>query len=139
MIDWNSYGIEPNSNVTKQMIEDIERKLNISFPKEYLDLVKYCDEAVFEVGEFEYEDGASCISEFFKFTNKEELYSLLWYQSNSIQLPKKLIPIGRDAGDYLICLDFNTQAPTVKLYIPNEKKLVDIADSFKEFIFSLEE
>lgn len=140
MFDWESYGVEPNSQVSDEMISNVEERLGVVFPPAYLDLVKYNDEAVFEVGVFEYDGGTTCISEFFKFTDDEEQYSILWYQQpDRIDLPANLVAIARDAGDYLICLDFNSPHAPVKLYIPNEKTLLAVADSFEEFISSLQE
>ena len=140
MIDWKSYGVEPKSQVTDKMIMDVEARLGASLPLAYLDLVKYNDEPVFEVGVFKYNGGRSCISEFFKFTDTDVQYSILWYKCpNRIELPSNLVAIARDAGGYLICLDLNSPVDSVKLYIPNKKNILDIADSFEEFISSLQE
>jgi hypothetical protein len=62
MVNWSYYGIESNSQVTDEVIREVELKLGVSFPSAYLDLVKYNDEAVFEVGTFEYDGGTTCIS-----------------------------------------------------------------------------
>lgn len=140
MFDWVSYGVESNSQVSDEIISNVDERLGVKFPPAYLDLVKYNDEAVFEVGVFEYDGGATCISEFFKFTDEEEQYSILWYQQPSrIDLPVNLIAIARDAGDYLICLDFNSPNIPVKLYIPNKKDLLSVADNFEKFISSLKD
>lgn len=140
MIDWTSYGVELKSQVTDQMIANVEARLGVSLPKVYIDLVKYNDEATFEIGAFEYDGGMTCISEFFKFTDVEEQYSVLWYQQpGRIDLPTNLVAVARDAGGYLVCLDFNSPDASIKLYIPNEKLLLNIADSFEGFVSILQE
>jgi hypothetical protein len=140
MIDWASYGVESKSQVTAQMIANVEAKLGVSLPSAYLDLVRYNDEAIFEIGTFEYDGGMTCISEFFKFTDDQEQYSILWYkQPDRFDLPAELVAIARDAGDYLICLDFGAPDVPVKLYVPDEKALLNIADNFEKFISSLQE
>lgn len=140
MINWDSYGVEADSEVTDEMVMKVEAMLGVSFPKAYIDLVKFNDEAIFEIGSFEYKNTTTCISEFFKFTDKEEQYSILWYKNpNRIDIPNNFIPIARDAGDYLICLDFNLESVPVKLFVPGENLVFDVANSFELFISILEE
>ena len=131
-MNWEQLGIESSSTCTSETIKIVEKKLNIKLPDKYKELVLFCDEAVPEVGCFDYDNGAgSCISEFFKFSDDEEQYSILWYYKCNIpELPKNIIPIARDAGDYLICLDYRDTDVPVVFYDTNEHKVHKISENF---------
>lgn len=140
MYNWDEFGIDRNSDVDDQLISRLEKAFNISFPESYLDLVRFNSEASPEVCVFSYQDGETCISEFFKFSEQVEPYTISWYLKKGIEgMPEGIVPIARDAGDYLICLDFSEPIVGVKLFNPNDSKIYHIANNFDEFLESLSE
>ena len=47
-----------------------------------------------------------------------------------------MIPIARDAGGYLICLNFNTPTVDVEIFNPNSSKTDFVANNFDDFVNS---
>ena len=140
MRPFEELGIEQRSSVTREMIERVEERLGCQFPDAYKKLVLYAQEPVPEVSVFTYEGGESCVSEFLQFTDDEsETFGILNHKPTAMGLPGNTIPIARDAGDFLICLTLTGGRDSVVLFDPNEKVLVQIADSFEEFMDSLSE
>lgn len=134
--DWSSFGIEQGSSVDANTISQVEKLLSVTFPKSYLDLVTYSDEASPEVSSFSYDDEGTCISEFFSFSPDATPYTISWYSGAGKPpgLPNGLVPIARDAGGYLVCLNFNTPSITVEIFDPNSSKIHLVANNFDDFI-----
>ncbi|WP_412071260.1 SMI1/KNR4 family protein [Pseudomonas fluorescens] len=47
---------------------------------------------------------------------------------------KKIIPIARDAGGYLICLNFNIPSISVEIFNQHSNKTYFIANNFDDFV-----
>ena len=136
-IKWSDFGINPNSLVSIQDIEQVEKYLYITFPDLYKDLLLFAKEASPALGVFTYGDVyETSISDFFDCSTKNEPYSIVWYKLHgaSFGLPKTFIPIARDAGGYLICFDYTSFPPKVKLYDPDQQLTYFIAENFEKFV-----
>lgn len=135
-IDWGIYGIAKNPIITQELISAIETQLNLALPETYLDLIKYSDEAAPEISTFSYANESTCISEFFEFSQKNQPYTVCWYldPNRNLGLPDKFLPFARDAGDQLMCLDYNFTPPTVELFKPQSKERFFVADNFEDFV-----
>jgi hypothetical protein len=95
--DWSSFGIEQGSSVDTNTISQVEKLLSVSFPKSYLDLVTYSDEASPEILSLPYGNELTCISEFFSFSPDVAPYTISWYSGagKPLGLLKQMIPIAR--------------------------------------------
>ncbi|MFZ6707995.1 SMI1/KNR4 family protein [Undibacterium sp. TC9W] len=135
-IDWESFGIEKKSSVDSRIVSAVQKKLNVIFPDSYVDLVMHSDSACPEISTFEYQKEETCISEFFEFTDEVRQFTISWYARphGVFNLPERFIPIARDAGDYLICLNFNKSSPTVEVFDPASGQSFFVAHRFSEFV-----
>jgi hypothetical protein len=141
MRNLSELGIEKESDVTQQMIAEVERLLGKSFPNSYKSFVLYCDEAMPSVNVFSYGDNEeTCVSEFFKFTDDANYpYSILWYVKQQIpKLPKSAIAIARDPGDLLICIELDKNQQ-VFIFDPENEQTEVAAESFDSFLDLLRE
>jgi len=136
LVDWDAFGIRKDSKIDAGIISSVQKKLNVIFPNSYVDLIMYSNGACPEISSFEYQDDGTCISEFFEFSDEVRPYTISWYtRSNGVpNLPDGFIPIARDAGDYLICLNFNNNPASVEIYDPSSERLFFVANSFDEFV-----
>jgi hypothetical protein len=134
--DWSSFGIEQGSSVDSTTISQVKKLLGVSFPKSYLDLVTYSDEASPEVSGFSYGNEGTCISEFFSFSPDVTPYTISWYlgAGKPPGLPKEMVPIARDADGYLVCLNFKTSSITVEIFDPNSSSTYFVASNFDDFV-----
>jgi hypothetical protein len=134
--DWSTFGIEEGSSVDTNTISQVEKLLNVSFPKTYLDLVTYSNEASPEISSFPHGNEGTCISEFFSFSPDVAPYTISWYSAAGKPpgLLKQIIPIARDAGGYLICLNFNIPSISVEIFNQHSNKTYFIANNFDDFV-----
>ncbi|NAT25708.1 SMI1/KNR4 family protein [Pseudomonas syringae] len=134
--DWSSFGIEKNSVMDSNSLSKVQKSLGVNFPSAYLDLVTYSDEASPEISSFPYGETGTCISEFFSLLPNESPYTVSWYSGlgKPPNLPEGFVPIARDAGGYLICLNFKNPSPTVEIFDPNSNETFFIANNFDEFV-----
>ncbi|WP_347900728.1 SMI1/KNR4 family protein [Pseudomonas purpurea] len=135
-IDWSFFGIEQGSSVDADTIVQVETLLKVKFPESYLDLVIYADEASPEAASFVYGDTGTCISEFFSFSPDVRPYTVSWYsRAGGVPgLPVRLVPIARDAGGCLICLNFDVHPVAVEAFDPGSKSSCFIASHFDDFV-----
>lgn len=135
-MDWNAWEIEPGSAVDEQLIAQVQQRLGIEFPALYLELVQYANAATPGIATFAYDGGATCISEFFEFGLNDEPWSLLGYASPGRVpgLAAGCLPIARDAGGLLICLDFNSPGVAVEIFDPERASRYPVAADFKTFV-----
>ncbi|MDD2893357.1 MAG: SMI1/KNR4 family protein [Halothiobacillaceae bacterium] len=135
-INWEAFGIKRNSGVTLEMVSSVQKNLGIVLPETYVDLVMYSDGACPEISSFEYQDDGTCISEFFEFSDEVRPYTITWYTrpGGLTNLPDRFVPIARDAGDYLICLDFNKSPASIVVFDPISQQSFFVANSFGEFV-----
>lgn len=134
--DWEFFGVKKKLGVSSELVASVQKALGVVFPSSYIDLVMFSDGACPEMACFEYQDDGTCISEFFEFTDDVRLGTIAWYaRPNGIpNLPDKFIPIARDAGDYLICLDFKKTPASVEIFDPNSYRSSFVASSFDKFV-----
>ncbi|UUT19627.1 MULTISPECIES: SMI1/KNR4 family protein [Pseudomonas] len=135
-IDWSSFGIEQSSSVTNDTISQTQKLLGVIFPSSYLDLFTYSDKSSPEISSFPYDENESCISEFFELSPDIRPYTIAWYAraGGTAGLPTGIVPIARDAGDYLVCFNFNKPSITVEVFDPNSSSLYFVTNSFEEFV-----
>lgn len=134
--DWSSFGIEQGSSVDDDTITQVQKLLGVAFPVSYLDLVKYSDEASPEVSSFPYGNEGTCISEFFSFSPDATPYTISWYLGAGTPpgLPNGMVPIARDAGGYLVCLNFKVPSIAVEIFDPSSGSTYFVASDFDEFV-----
>lgn len=139
--NWVNMGIVENPGVSDEEVAKLETMLGAKFPSLYIDLIKFSKAPSPEAASFEYDDAGTAISEFFEFSSEIHPYTIAWYaRANAIDgLPNKIIPIARDAGDYLVCFDFNEATPCVVIFDPNSKIISHVADDFESFVRSWHE
>lgn len=135
-INWEAFGIEKSSGVDADVVSSVQIKLGVVFPESYVDLVMYSDGASPEISSFEYQNGGTSISDFFEFSDEVTPYTTSWYArpGGVPNLPDGFIPIARDAGDWLICLDFNKSPASVVVFDPTSHKSFFVANSFDAFV-----
>jgi hypothetical protein len=135
-LDWNSFGIDPRPSVDCDTIFQVQKLLGVAFPDTFLDLVTYSDNASPETSSFLYGDEETCISEFFSFSPAMTPYTITWHLGvgSPPGLPKGMVPIARDAGGYLVCLNFQSCSITVEIFDPNSRNAYFIANSFDDFV-----
>lgn len=134
--NWENFGISAGSKVDHQIISTIQENLGFIFPESYIDLVKFSDCASPEIASFNYDDDETSISEFFEFSDEVRPYTISWYLRPDRYpfLTKGYVPIARDAGDFLICLNFNKVPASIEIIDPETNKLSPVADSFDQFV-----
>ncbi|NMY69981.1 SMI1/KNR4 family protein [Pseudomonas sp. WS 5414] len=120
----------------EQLIAQVQQRLCVEFPALYLELVQYAAAAAPGIGTFPYGNGYACISEFFEFGLDNQPWSLLWYASlgRVPGLAAGCLPIARDAGGLLICLDFNSPRVAVEVFDPESARRYPVAADFKAFV-----
>jgi hypothetical protein len=141
-INWIAFGIEAGSPVSRQTVMEVEQRLGVVFPEAYLDLVFFANEASPEISTFKVGGSLStCVSEFFSLTPSATHCSVLWYSMAGIVpgLPEKMIPIAREAGGQLICLDFRQGCDGVALFDGLSHDVYSIANTFDAFVQLWEE
>ncbi|PUA42988.1 SMI1/KNR4 family protein [Pseudomonas protegens] len=122
--------------MNEQLIAQVQQRLGLEFPALYLELVQYAAAATPGIGTFRYGNAYTCISEFFEFGLSNQPWSLLWYASPGRVpgLPAGCLPIARDAGGLLICLDFNSPGVAVEVFDPDSSRRYPVAPDFKAFV-----
>ncbi len=135
-LDWNAWEIQPGSTVDDSLIAQVQQRLGVEFPPLYLELVRYAEAATPEIGTFAYGNGYACISEFFEFSLNNQPWTLLWYASPDRVpgLAAGCLPIARDAGGLLICLDFNSPCVAVEVFDPDTGCRYPVAADFPAFV-----
>lgn len=131
--DWSLFGIVQGSSIDTDTIAQTQKLLSVVFPDLYLDLVKYADEASPEISSFPYGNAGTCISEFFSFSPVLKAGTIVWH-TRVAGLPTGWVAIARDAGDCLICLNFNTRSTPVEMFDPESGSTGFVANSFDDFV-----
>jgi hypothetical protein len=88
-------------------------------------------------GSFEFEgEGETCIDSFFSLSDDSgDANSVLSYLKARIPgLPEKVIPIARDPGDWLICLDMRDHSGAVVIFDPDSGRVYSVTESFEKFL-----
>ncbi len=136
-MDYQKLGLEQDSDVDDQLISIVEEKLSCRLPESYCELVRFNREPEPESCEFDFDGQTTCVSEFFRFTDDESYeYGVLAYRPSIIGIAERYVPVGRDPGDFLICLD-REQGFSVVLLDRDSDTVHSVASSFDEFLDSL--
>jgi hypothetical protein len=136
-INWAEFGIQERRTTSLKQIQAVEQLIGYKFPELYKDLILFASEASPEEACFSYGDGeGTSISEFFACTPDKEPMSILWYigENNALDFPDYLVAFARDAGDYLICFNYQTSPPSVVIVSPCDADTQFVAESFEAFI-----
>lgn len=101
-VKWRSWD-EP---VTKKEVEDVEKKLGVKFPLDYIEVaMKYngahVSPELFQVGRKERVFGT-----LLTYDNEDDEYILGVFNDYKDTLPKKIIPFAFDPSGNLICFDY---------------------------------
>lgn len=91
-----------------------------------MDLVKYSDEAIPEISSFSHGEKGTCISEFFSFSPDVTPYTISWYlgAGKPPGRPQEMVPVAREAGGYLVCLNFKTSSIAVEIRVQVKPSLL---------------
>jgi hypothetical protein len=124
----------------------IEELLGVKLPSDYLNFIQGLSGAEksaerFELagveGSFEFEgEGETCIDSFFSLSDDSgNPYSVLSYLKARIPgLPENVMPIARDPGDWLICLDLRDHSGAVVIFDPDFGRVYSVTESFEKFL-----
>ncbi|PEA35649.1 SMI1/KNR4 family protein [Priestia megaterium] len=142
--------IKPNSKrFSQQDLNELEKKVGASFPEEYVNFLREynggeVEDNIIELRSVEIE--SFNLSSFFG-TRLEDINNLLsCYDTFESRIPKGSIPIGRDLGGNIICLNLNREGygyiflwdHDIELeFEDNEMEIQDlyyVAPSFEDFL-----
>ncbi|MFD1408844.1 SMI1/KNR4 family protein [Kroppenstedtia eburnea] len=126
--------------VDDDVIEEIEKKLGIKFPLDYIDVVKQYHGATPDPSKFDYGDErrSGYFDRLLSF-NPEEYESVQRLSLDFVKdedTPANIIPFGMDAAGNLLCFDYKTSnsAPSVVYWLHEENKLAPISESFTHLL-----
>jgi hypothetical protein len=138
MRDLDELRIPRPTPATPDDLTALERLLQRPLPSTFRNFVSYADAATPEVSCFESEFVSSAVSEFFSVAPGP--YSIASYLGRGPQgVPTDVVPIGRDAADNWIALDFRRDGePEVVFYEHVSGQTFVIATTFGAFIDGLE-
>ena len=129
-------GIPEDSLVTDQTVAEVEAAFGVRLPASFIQFVRYNPEAHPLIGGVSVRDLETAIDSFFRFTaDKNERFPIVACRHHP-EIPEKVIPFARDAGDGLFCLDLRN-GEKITFYNPDEHTWTTISDSFEEFIDGL--
>ena len=149
MVSWESYVWDVNRQADLSIIREFEINNGISFPKDYVEVVKLNQGRTPEPANFTLPNskfvGTLNVLLHFDADKAEEVYSVEYnYEIVKEYLPSGIIPFVSTINNDLICFDYrNTKTdPSIVLasheYSGNEA-IFKVADSFSEFIEGLYE
>ncbi len=104
------------------LVKELEGKLNIAFPKEYVDFIIKNNGAYVLTNSFKKGERIESINNFYKIQNS--------YEFSDERLPDKVIPFARDAEDNLICFDFRRNSKCTIVFWEHEEEISEKALSF---------
>lgn len=142
--------IKPNSKrFSQQDLNELEKKVGASFPEEYVNFLRKYNGGEVEDNIIELSSGeieSFNVSSFFG-TRLEDINDLLsCYDTFEGRIPKGSIPIGRDVGGNIVCLNLNREEygyiflwdHDIELeFEDNEMEIQDlyyVAPSFEDFL-----
>ena len=135
--------------IDEEEIQDIERKLGVKLPRDFIECVKKYHGGHPLVNEFTYTDiylgpVGSCFGQLFSF-DSGDMENII--QNNEVppeDFPEGLVMFGYDGGGGYICFDYRTTktAPSVVFWIsdaPSADEIIPLADTFTGFVEMLYE
>lgn len=135
-------------------LERVEKKVGASFPQEYVNFLRKYNGGEVEnsIVELPLEEIESFILSSFFGTRVEDINDILsCYATFENRIPKGCVPIGRDVGGNIVCLNLNTEKygaiflwdHDIELdFDENEMDIQDlyyVASSFDEFLHMIKE
>lgn len=135
--------------VSEQEIFNLENKLGIYFPKDYIEFLKKNNGGYPDPDGFDFSNGddGSSIDRFFSISDSKNESIIEYYSNYKNRIPKGYFPIAKDPGDNLIIIDINHDKSIVYFWdheseaedgdIPGMGNVHLIASSFTEFIDNL--
>ncbi len=130
---------------TEKQIQAFQSRFCVELPDEYLMFLRFSNGGHPQVGTFAPREmgdrGPWEVNIFYHLEDDETNLLGLWTNTSALQkvLSLKVVPIADDPCGDQIVLSFDTNPPNVKLYIHDEMRLIDVADSFSDFIDMLSE
>ena len=124
-------------------ILDVEKRLGVKFPKEYLDILFKAREGIW-VYPSKYKEeqrrGVTSVAYCSSIKEVEDTYKS--FREYHKPFPKKLIPIGEAAGGDYVCLDyrsglFTKKEPSITYYVHDgigNDRFIPLADSFQGYL-----
>ncbi len=135
---------EFNEKLSDNEIMDVEKRLNVKFPQDYIDIVSVYDGAYPFPNKFKINDHEEIFNNLLSF--KEDDYSNILERFNDIsdRVEGGIIPIAEDPFGNLICFDFRyNENPDVvfwdyeKSELDKNSAIIYIAKSFTELLNQL--
>lgn len=137
--------------VDDSVVDDLERKLGVTFPQDFRDVMKLChggtpiERSDFEYPHPRYGPVGVCLGALLTLhrTGAGSILGIMESLSHDDQLPAGLIPFADDGGGDYMCLDYReaSDAPRVAYWAHERGKhdsVFPLADSFREFLDSLQ-
>lgn len=141
MRDLDELRLVGSQGVSAEALERVESVLGTVLPEAYKRLTRTVNEGVPEVAMFDVGEITTGISEFFAATADPDVpYGLAWYwQNRPPGLDSCYLPIARDGGDWLICLDLRNSRGAVVLFDSTAGRVLPVAEDFESFLDALYE
>lgn len=140
---------DSRSPVNDEEIRQIESRLGVKFPKDFVECVKKYHGGFPRVSDFSYVDkrlrrSASCFGELFSFDLQDRINIVSDNELPPEGYPKGLIMFGQDGGGGYLCFDYRTTktSPKVVFWIsdaPSAEEVIPLADTFTDFLEMLYE
>lgn len=126
----------------------LEKSLGEELPLAYVRFIQNSPEAEINAAKFEsagnewafeVEGGMTCVDFFFSFSDdpNDSNSVLSYFKARIPGLPEKVIPIARDPGDWLICLDMRDHSGAVVIFDPDSGRVYFVTESFEKFLSNL--
>lgn len=141
MRDLNELRLTGGQGASADALDRVESLLGAVLPEAYKRLTRMVDEGVPEVAMFDAGELTTGISEFFSATADPDVpYGLAWYWKNRpTGLDSCYLPIARDGGDWLVCLDLRNVRGAVVLFDSTAGRVLPVAEDFESFLDALYE
>ena len=97
---------ESNSNLSKLEIKDVEIKLNVKFPQDYVDVVSQNDGGYPSPNRLKVNGNEEIINNLLSMKSDNSSYIIDVFENVSDRLIEDVIPIAEDPFGNLICFDF---------------------------------
>lgn len=126
---------------SSEVINDFESEFEVELPEHYKSLLRSANGGHPELDSIDGGNGQFAINRFYHLTHEDRSSESLWYATGHWRqiLGVKAVPFANDGGGNQFFLDTRDTPASVKLCLHDaDMKIVLIADSFEEFIDSLE-
>lgn len=142
-VQWREVALKPAPAVSDERIAEVQDSLGVTFPADYLAVVKAHQGAAPTPNGVRLSDGTgTAFSMLLHFEDEPEGVDLLGVTEGSTVLPDGVIPFAADPGDNYLCFDYRTtetDPPVVFMATDDpDAQPQPLAASFTELIESLE-